>query len=60
MKENSLKRKSIYSNDNFRNRYEITIMFPSNGEYNLSVIGKQTGTFVVKKHLFSFKINVKI
>ena len=35
-------------------------MFPSNGEYNLNVIGKQTGTFVVKKHLFSFKINVKI
>ena len=35
-------------------------MFPSNGEYNLSVIGKQTGTFVVKKYLFSFKINVKI
>ena len=52
--------KAFISNNNFRNRYEITIIFPSNGEYKLNVIGKQTGTVLDKELLFSFKINVKI
>ena len=52
--------KAFISNNNYRNRYEITIIFPNNGEYKLNVIGKQTGSALDKQLLFSFKINVKI
>ena len=52
--------KAFISNNNFRNRYEITVIFPGNGEYKLNLIGKQTGTVLDKEHLFSFKINAKI
>ena len=52
--------KAFISNNGFRNRYEITIIFPSNGEYKLNVIGKQTGSVLDKEKLFTFKINVKI
>ena len=52
--------KAFISNNGFRNRYDITIIFPSNGEYKLNIIGKQTGSVRDKDRLFTFKINAKI
>lgn len=54
------KDKAKIADNNFRNRYNITIIFPNNGEYKLNVIGKQTGSVLEKQILLVFKINVKI
>lgn len=50
----------ITDND-LRNNYEVTLIFPTNGEYKLNIIGKQQHTLNEEKfELFSYKINVKI
>jgi hypothetical protein len=52
--------KAKIADNNFRNIYNIIIVFPNNGEYKLNVIGKQTGSVLDKHVLLAFKINVKI
>lgn len=52
--------KVIISNNEFRNDYNIKIIFTSNGEYKLNIIGKKINTVNEPKVLLSFKINVKI
>lgn len=52
--------KAFISNNNFRNRYDVTVIFQNNGEYKLNVVGKQTGSNIDKMILLSFKINAKI
>ena len=48
------------SNSTFRNNYEILILFSSNGEHKLNIIGKKMNTIGDPKVLLTFKINVKI
>ena len=48
------------SNSTFRNNYEILILFSSNGEHKLNIIGKKMNTIGDSKVLLTFKINVKI
>ena len=48
------------SNSTFRNNYEILILFSSNGEHKLNIIGKKMNTIGEPKVLLTFKINVKI
>ena len=48
------------SNNNFRNNYEILILFQSNGEHKLNIIGKKINTIQEPKLLLTYKINVKI
>ena len=54
------KDKISISNNNFRNNYEIKILFPSNGEYKLNIIGKKINTASEPTILLTYKINVKI
>ena len=50
----------ITDND-LRSNYEVTLIFPTNGEYKLNIIGKQQHSINEEKfELFSYKINVKI
>ena len=48
------------SNNTFRNNYEILIVFISNGEYKLNIIGKRFNKIEEPKVLLTYKINVKI
>ena len=48
------------TDNNFKNRYETTIIFPNNGEYKLTILGKPTATVINQFPIFSYKINVKI
>ena len=48
------------SDNGFRNRYEITLIFINNGEYKLNLIGRPVGTTGQKQILLTFKINAKI
>ena len=48
------------TDNNFRNRYETTVIFQNNGEYKLVILGKPTGTVIDKFPLLTYKINVKI
>ena len=48
------------SNNNFRNNYEILILFQSNGEHKLNIIGKKKGSSSEPQIILSYKINVKI
>ena len=52
--------KAYIADSAFRNRYNINLIFPNNGEYKLNIIGKKTGTVLDKHTLLVFKINVKI
>ena len=52
--------KAFIADSAFRNRYNINLIFPNNGEYKLNIIGKKTGTVLDKHTLLVFKINVKI
>jgi hypothetical protein len=52
--------KIFIANNDFRNKYNVTVIFPSNGEYKVNIIGKQIGSIVDKAILFTYKINVKI
>jgi hypothetical protein len=52
--------KAFIADNNFRNRYNVTLIFPNNGEYKLNVIGKKTGSVIDKQVLLVYKINVKI
>ena len=47
-------------NSEFRNNYDIKIIFTSNGEYKLNIIGKKINTVNEPQTLLTFKINVKI
>ena len=50
----------ITDND-LRSNYQVTLIFPTNGEYKLNIIGKQQHTINEEKYdLLSYKINVKI
>ena len=50
----------ITDND-LRSNYEVTLIFPTNGEYKLNIIGKQQHTINEEKYeILSYKINVKI
>ena len=48
------------SNNISRNNYEILILFTSNGEYKLNIIGKKINTAQQPQLLLTYKINVKI
>ena len=48
------------SNNNFRNNYEVLIVFQSNGEHKLNIIGKKINSIIEPKIILSYKINVKI
>ena len=52
--------KASITDNNFRNKYEITIIFQNNGEYKLIILGKPTATVIKQFPIFSYKINVKI
>ena len=52
--------KAFIADNNFKNRYNVTIIFPNNGEYKLNIIGKKVGSAIDKQTLLVFKINVKI
>ena len=54
------KDKVSISNNNFRNNYEIKIIFTSNGEYKLNIFGKKINTVSEPTILLTYKINVKI
>ena len=43
-----------------RNNYELKIIFTSNGEYKLNILGKKINTVHQPKILLTYKINVKI
>jgi hypothetical protein len=48
------------SNNTFRNNYNLLILFTSNGEYKVNIIGKRLNTISEPNLLLTFKINVKI
>ena len=48
------------SNNTFRNNYNLLILFTSNGEYKVNIIGKKLNTISEPNLLLTFKINVKI
>jgi hypothetical protein len=52
--------KAKISDNGFKNRYEITVIFQNNGEYKINLIGKQVGSIAEKKVLLMFKVNAKI
>ena len=52
---------SKITDNDLKSNYQVTLLFPSNGEYKLNIIGKQQHTLNEEKfELLSYKINVKI
>ena len=51
----------IANNNNVKNNYILTVIFPANGEYKLLILGKKKHSINEEiTELFSYKINVKI
>ena len=48
------------SNNTFRNNYELLLVFISNGEYKLNILGKKINTNGDPKVILTYKINVKV
>ena len=49
-----------YINTNMKDNFEIKVTFPSNGDYRVSVLGKNVTSGETHHELFAYKINVKI
>ena len=49
-----------YLETNIKDNFEIKVIFPSNGEYRVSVLGKNITSGEQHHELFVYKINVKI
>ena len=49
-----------YIETNIKDNFEIKVIFPSNGEYRVSVLGKNITSGEQHHELFVYKINVKI